>query len=116
MWSSSTFGAGDALALHEAKDAHVRHTGMSGLFAGKDASLGISDVYPTGACEGFCNCSADIIRRGLLARRYCRLVCSVVADRYLCVSCMCRGLAWLGLGYISGAANRLSQAGYFVRG
>ena len=51
VWGASNFGAADAVALYEAKDAHVRHTGVSGLFAGKDASLGISDVYQTGAYQ-----------------------------------------------------------------
>jgi hypothetical protein len=58
VWDAAGFGAspvvaeGDAgaTALFEAKDAHVRHTGAMGLFAGKDASLGISDLYQTGAC------------------------------------------------------------------
>ena len=50
VWGASNFRAADTVALHEAKDAHVRHTGMSGLFASRDASLGISDVYQTGAC------------------------------------------------------------------
>lgn len=57
MWDANGFGAAAAGAepgavvtpLQEAVGAHVRNTGALGMFAGKDQSLGISDIYQSGA-------------------------------------------------------------------